>query len=59
MFSRLVAMLDNLSEFAKPSMEGRKIRFVVNRRLVHVIEDLLCNKSGSGEYKSSQPSWHP
>jgi hypothetical protein len=52
-------VLNNLSEFAKPSMEGRKIRFVVNRRLVHVIEDLLCNKSGSGEYKSSQPSWHP
>jgi hypothetical protein len=46
MFSRFVVVLDDLSEFAEPSVEGCDIRFVVNRRLIHVVKDLLCNQIG-------------
>jgi hypothetical protein len=56
MLSGFVVVLDNLSEFTEPSVEGCKIRFVVNRRLVHVVKNLLCNQIGSGEHRSLQPA---
>jgi len=56
MFSRFVVILDDLAEFTEASMEGCKIRLVVNRRLVHVVKDLLCNQIGTGEHRSLQPT---
>lgn len=34
-------VVDIVSQFSKAFMKGRKVRFVVDRRLIHVVEDLL------------------
>lgn len=52
-------LLDNLSEFAEPLVEWRKVCFVVDCGLVHMTEDLLWSKgieyAGMGILKISGP----
>lgn len=51
-FPPFAVVLDNVSELAQSTVEGREVRLVVHGRLVHMIEDLLYDP-GEHELRES------